>query len=248
MIEKDQVSIQYQIFMLLISVVSMVLITASIFIKDKETSLYSLLEYLDIGVCLLFFFDFCFSLYKAPVKKVYLKWGWIDLLASIPQIDIFRFGRVARVFRVISIFKAIKTSKNFFNILNRNKRKNLFFFMVTLIIMSISISSILILKFEIGVENSNIKNSIDALWWSFVTITTVGYGDYYPVTIEGRIVASVLMLIGICLFSSLSGIIGSFLLDSDGDGKVDLDIEQLRSEIKELKILLEYNSQKERDE
>ena len=68
------------------------------------------------------------------------------------------------------------------------------------------------LHFELGVEESNIRTAEDAIWWSWVTITTVGYGDYTPVTTGGRIVAMILMVVGVGLFSSMSGLIASWLL------------------------------------
>ena len=72
-------------------------------------------------------------------------------------------------------------------------------------------SSIAILQFETTAD-ANIKTANDALWWAFVTITTVGYGDRYPVTPEGRIVAAVLMTAGVGLFGTFSGFVASWFL------------------------------------
>jgi voltage-gated potassium channel Kch len=65
--------------------------------------------------------------------------------------------------------------------------------------------------------NPAITSPFDALWWGISTLTTVGYGDVYPVTAEGRIAASALMLLGIGLFSAVTAIVTSYLL-SDGSG------------------------------
>src|SRR6185503_19606655 len=64
---------------------------------------------------------------------------------------------------------------------------------------------------------SNIKTAEDAVWWSVTTITTVGYGDKYPVTSEGRAIAMVLMLAGVGLFGTLSGLVASFFLGAKQD-------------------------------
>ena len=63
--------------------------------------------------------------------------------------------------------------------------------------------------------NSNIKDAEDALWWSFVTITTVGYGDRFPVTTEGRLVGAVLMICGVGLFGTFTGFIASWFMEGE---------------------------------
>lgn len=62
--------------------------------------------------------------------------------------------------------------------------------------------------------NSNIKTAEDAIWWAFVTITTVGYGDKYPVTTEGRIIAAFLMVTGVGLFGTFTGYMTSWFVGS----------------------------------
>jgi voltage-gated potassium channel len=84
---------------------------------------------------------------------------------------------------------------------------------VLIAILMIIFSSIAILQVE-NDPNSNIKNAEDALWWSFVTITTVGYGDKFPVTTEGRIIAMVLMTVGVGLFGTFTGFIASWFVNS----------------------------------
>ncbi|MDX2322088.1 MAG: potassium channel family protein, partial [Moritella sp.] len=86
-------------------------------------------------------------------------------------------------------------------------------------------------------EGSNINTGIDALWWAFVTITTVGYGDYYPVTTGGRIIAALLMTAGVGLFGTFTGFISSWFVD--GGEKVKLNqttnVDELKTEIVNLK-------------
>ena len=68
-----------------------------------------------------------------------------------------------------------------------------------------NVSGILILKAESADPNANIKNANDALWWGYVTIATVGYGDRYPVTADGRIIGMAVMTVGVALFSGITG-------------------------------------------
>lgn len=102
--------------------------------------------------------------------------------------------------------------------------------MLLLIVVS---SSLLILQVEDAAE-SNIKTASDALWWSISTLTTVGYGDRFPVTGEGRIIASLLMVFGLGVFSLVTASVASWML-SPQDEKENAKIEDLIAEIRSLK-------------
>jgi voltage-gated potassium channel len=73
-------------------------------------------------------------------------------------------------------------------------------------------SSIAILQFEKDI-NSNIKTAEDAIWWSYVTITTVGYGDKFPITTEGRIIGAVLMTMGVGIFGTFTALVSSWFIE-----------------------------------
>jgi len=79
-------------------------------------------------------------------------------------------------------------------------------------------SSISILQVE-TVPESNIKTAGDAIWWSFVTITTVGYGDKFPVTGEGRVIAAFLMVTGVTLFGTFTGFIAAWFMGDKSSNK-----------------------------
>ena len=78
-------------------------------------------------------------------------------------------------------------------------------------VLLVIFSSIAILQVEDSSE-SNIKTAEDALWWTYVTITTVGYGDKYPVTTEGRIIAAILMTAGVGLFGTFTAFVASWFV------------------------------------
>jgi voltage-gated potassium channel len=224
--------------MLLISVFSLITITAGFFIKDGNSDVYRLIQFTDYIISGIFFIDFCLSFKRAEKKLSYMKWGWIDLLASIPTIDLFRYGKLARVFRIITLLKAFKSVRHLVGALKMNKRKSIVYILAISSLSLCIFSSVLILSFEGQLSQSNIKNIYDAIWWTFVTITSVGYGDHYPVSGEGRVLASILMLFGVGVFSSLSGLFVSYLLDKDGNGQVDLEVDDLKVQIKELKEII----------
>jgi len=196
-----------------LSIIALVALLVETFLKlPTETS--RLLNYLDFGICSFFFIEFSYQLLKAKSKTKYLKWGWIDLLSSIPMIDAFRIGRLVRIIRVIRVIKTFKSLTEFTNHVFSNKAKGTITSALMLAIIILLFSSIAILQVEDS-PLSNIKSAEDALWWSYTTITTVGYGDKFPVTTEGRIIAMVLMTVGVGMFGTFTAYIASLFVKSN---------------------------------
>lgn len=197
------------------------------------------LGWVDNVVCAVFFVDFVIRFRRAESKLHFMKWGWIDLLASIPEIEALRWGRLFRVFRILRLIRAVKSIRLLFELfyLNRTQGGVASVFAITFLVLSLSTAGILVTE---RVPGSNIHTAEDALWWGFTTITTVGYGDLYPVTTAGRMIAVGLMLAGVGLFGTMSGVIASFFL---GDRKTspapesDLaaELEKLRAENRRLR-------------
>jgi voltage-gated potassium channel len=96
----------------------------------------------------------------------------------------------------------------------KNRARGAFTTVSMISFLLIIFSSIAVLQFETA-PTSNIKTAEDALWWAYTTFTTVGYGDMYPVTTEGRIIAIILMTGGVGLFGTFSGFIASLFLGGD---------------------------------
>lgn len=175
------------------------------------------LAYVDNGICIFFLIEFFIRLYKAEKKLEFLKWGWIDLLSSIPNIDYLRAGRAFRLIRIIRILRAFRSARHIVNHMFMNKAQGTFSTVGVLALLLIIFSSISILQLETD-PTSNIKTAEDAIWWSYVTITTVGYGDKFPVTTGGRVVGVILMTAGVGLFGTFTGFVSSWFL-SKGEAK-----------------------------
>src|SRR4051812_40819504 len=167
--------------------------------------------------CALFIFsDFCASLWRAENRWRYLAtWGWLDLLSSIPTLNAARCGRLARIVRIFRVLRGLRAARVLTTLVLRHRAHNTFL-AVSLLAMLIVFCSTAILHFETAPE-SNIKTAEDAIWWSFSTITIVGYGDRFPVTSEGRFVAALLMCAGVGLFSTFSGLLAAWFLASEAD-------------------------------
>jgi voltage-gated potassium channel len=232
----------YQLFMLVLCLMALGFMAARVAGHlDPET--LTILDYADYVVCGLFFIDFLISLIRAPDRvRYFITWGWIDLLSSIPVFDFTRWGRIARVLRIFRVLRAFKATRILtVLILNRRTENSLLAAGLTALLLII-FCSIAVLQFETTPE-ANIKTAEDAVWWALTTITTVGYGDRYPVTAEGRVVAAVLMCGGVGLFGALSGLLAAWFI-SPAETAQKNEIEDLRAELAGLREAIDKLSQR----
>ena len=147
---------------------------------------------------------FFYDLFKSKSKIDYIKHNWLDLVTSIPIFGILRYGKLLKV---IKIFRSLKKIKN----LSCSIIDNPVLYLSIISISTILFSSIAILL--VGKSpTSNIKTASDAIWWVMETITTIGYGDKFPVTNFGRIIGIFLMITGVGIYSSCSGLITTYII------------------------------------
>ena len=189
--------------------VLIVLIVDTVFVLPTEVS--KILNLVDNGICIFFLTEFIMRFSRADNKWKFMKWGWIDLISSIPNVDFLRAGRTLRLIKLLRILRAFRSTKHLVSHVFQNKAQGAFSTVVILAVILIIFSSISVLQFETE-SNSNIKTAEDALWWSYVTITTVGYGDKFPVTTGGRVIGALLMTAGVGLFGTFTAYISSWFL------------------------------------
>ena len=192
------------------------LIIDSFFKLAPEVS--KLLYLIDDLICVLFLYDFFYRFIKAPSKLKFLKWGWIDLISSIPTFEYLRYGRLIRLIRIFRILRAFRSVKYLTSHIFKTRTKGTFSTVSLISFLMLIFGSISILQVE-TVPESNIKTAGDAIWWAFVTITTVGYGDRFPVTSAGRIIAAFLMITGVALFGTFTGFVAAWFMDGDKSNK-----------------------------
>ncbi|MBZ9540137.1 ion transporter [Modicisalibacter tunisiensis] len=190
------------------------LIADTFFSLSPEVS--RLLQYIDLLVCVFYFIDFCLRFRAAKNKWHYMRWGWIDLLASIPA-GWLMGAKAFRVVQLIRLLRALKSLELIWRILFRNRAKGLFASAATATVLLVAFGALTMLLVESPNPDSPIDTAEEALWWAIVTVTTVGYGDYYPVTTLGRVVAVLLMVSGVGLFGSFAAYIGSLFVADQGE-------------------------------
>ncbi|PAW78601.1 MAG: hypothetical protein B9S32_06680 [Verrucomicrobia bacterium Tous-C9LFEB] len=222
----------WDIFILIVSMyvlVAMALVAG--FNRDPQVQL--LFAKFDFFVCLIFLTDFVIRFYKAESKLKFMRWGWIDLIASIPAIDVLRWGRLFRIVRILRLFRAFRSARDVAKFLIQQRERSAVLATVLMLLFAAFVGAVLILEFESDAD-SNIKTAGQALWWAIVTMTTVGYGDFVPVTTAGRILASVMMLLGVCLIGVISGTFASWFMSSNNNPTQE-EFQKLRNDLNLIK-------------
>jgi voltage-gated potassium channel len=190
---------------------------------------------LDFIICSVFLLQLTIDLFRAENKTSYLKVHWIDFLASIPMIEPLRFARIFQILRVILV---LRSSKRIFRELFRNRKETTLASIILLLVLLLTIGAGTILLLEHKQPGANITTGHDALWWAFVTISTVGYGDHYPVTNSGKLVASLVIICGVGVFGMISGLVTSLITEP-----TDLQNQKLENKDKKLDLILEQQQQ-----
>lgn len=150
------------------------------------------------------------DIFKMKLEYMKTPLAIIDLLAILPDLRALRFLRIFLVFRLFKLFRYTKSINKFLTVLDDKKFE--LFALLILFGFVIFISSIAMYIFEVR-ENSNIESIFDAIYWSYVTIASLGYGDISPVSSEGRVVTLFLILSGIAFVSFATSIITSAFSD-----------------------------------
>jgi voltage-gated potassium channel len=181
-----------------------------------------------------FLADFLVHWYLAPNKKVFWKWGWVDLLSSIPELTFLRWGRV---FRIVRIVRALRSFNDVAEHFAFDRAKGTFAVVALASLMATLFATVGVLVFETSPE-SNIRTAGDALWWAFATVTTIGYGDRYPVTLAGRLVAVMLVIFGVSFFGTFTAYLASFFIGAE-QKKEETEIHRLTLEFRKLREQVE---------
>lgn len=193
-----KVSATLELPMAILGFVYLGIYTLQVATKPDVNSAY----YLEIAAWIIWSFFALDLVVKLIISKdfvSFLKSNWLEIIALVVP-----FMRILRVLRIFVAIRAITP-------LLKSRVAATGIYLAMLLPISWFIGAVAVLDAEQGLTDSKIQNLPDALWWSLATLTTVGYGDLYPITTEGKAVAGVLMLLGIGLFSACAGILASWL-------------------------------------
>jgi voltage-gated potassium channel Kch len=200
----------YEIFIGILSLLSILNLVLLYTINDNQ--LDTVLWVMNAILSSVFLIDFTYRLFTAESKAHYFfrMFGWADLLASLPfqQVKILRIFRLVRVFRLLKAYGIRNVGRS----LVQDRAGSALQLLLLMGILVMEFGSLEILHIEQHAPGANITTASDALWYNIVTISTVGYGDRYPVTNEGRIVGSLIIIIGVGIFGTFTGYLANLFL------------------------------------
>lgn len=207
----------YEMFILVLTVLSLGIMAVLLLPISDATR--QLLTVYDNTICVVFLLDFFGNLARASTKREYFigRRGWLDLLGSIPTLGVFRFtglfrlARLSRFARITRLLRGQKKRELIHDVVTHRGQYAAFVSIMAAILVLV-VCSVLVLQFESRAGDATITTGGDALWWAIVTITTVGYGDFFPVTAAGRITGAFVMFAGVGIIGALASILASILV------------------------------------
>lgn len=225
----------YEIFVGLLSILSIVNLVLLYVVQDQ--ALDYVLAIMNVPITIIFLIDFLYRLKTAPSRSDYFfrNWGWADLLASLP----FQQTKILRLFRMVKVFRLLQEygTRNIVRSLVKDKAGSALLMLLFIAIIVLEFGSLILLRLEANVPGANITTASDALWYIIVTMSTVGYGDQYPITNPGRVVGTVIIIVGVGVFGTLTGYLANLFLTPTK--KPDTAPSELQARLADLKSLNE---------
>lgn len=184
----------------------------------------------------IFLVEFSARFFDSPSRRSYIRHHWIDLVSCIPLVGGLRSLRILRLLRLGAAVRFLVAAEHAAE-RRGAARQSVWYFGPLLFTVWFS-AAIAYYSFEHGI-NPNVNTFGDALYWAFITVTTVGYGDVTPLTSEGRIISGFLIFIGIGLVGFASGQLTARLLRSSSDATiVESKLSSLEADVHEVRVLL----------
>jgi voltage-gated potassium channel len=215
------------VFLIFYSIITIMLASMEEFYLQYKL-FFDISEMIVVGI---FTLEYACNIYVAKDKKKYIlgPWGIIDIVAIIPSyfgfidlraVKVLRILRILRFLRLMRMIRLLKLAKGAVEASAHEAVSKFETLKMDLQIYFIALFSALVIfstleyYAERGVTNTLFTSIPNAMWWCIVTMTTVGYGDMYPVTAIGRIIAGAAMLCGVALFGLLMNVIGKYMMTS----------------------------------
>ena len=236
MLERFERATELPLLILALAIVPLLIIPFAVDLDDTtDTALLAV----DWIIWAMFAMELGVRTYLADARVSYLRRHWFDaLIVALPFLRPLRVVRSARALRLARLAPFLaRAASDLHRILHRRGLQYVLLAGVSCVMLSAT--AVFLLEKD---EGGTINDYGTALWWAATTVTTVGYGDSFPVTPEGRGVATLLMLFGITFFSWVTANIAAFLVEFGGDSEqavtladVMAKLEVLESELRALK-------------
>lgn len=204
----------WEIFVLGCALLSILNLALAIVIRSPD--LTQVVSIMDGILVIVFVIDFVRRLRVATDDRAYLVEGrgWLDLISIVPMLRIARILRILRVSRIVRRMGGLERALTMFF---RNRATGGLLLVLLIAILVLEFGSLLVLWAERPSPDANITTAGDAVWYVIVTMSTVGYGDQYPVTELGRLFGVGVIVVGVGVFGTLTGFLANaFLAPREG--------------------------------
>jgi voltage-gated potassium channel len=221
--DEPRPSLRNEIFIVVLALISVLLLVLEVAgsYGDEDRRL---LETIDLTIAFIFLGEFTIRFVRADDRKSFMKRHWWELLASIPITSSVAQGlrglRLLRVISLLRLLRVVRFAARIRILLARSERLagDTHLVALTTTVSVIVLSAALAFHFFEYGTNQNVHSLFDSFWWAMSTVTTVGYGDIYPVTTEGRLVAIFLMMIGIGTLGTFTALVARYVIrDEKGE-------------------------------
>jgi voltage-gated potassium channel len=210
-------SLRNELIIVVLALVSVALLLLEL-VEELAPQQRLLIERVDLGIAAIFLIEFLWRFHRAKEKWPFFRHSWWELLAAIPiTSDVARALRGLRLLRIVRIVRLVRVIRLGARINVLLDEARMFGEQTQLITVATTLATVVVCGalgfhyFEYGV-NPNVKSFWDSIWWSTTTITTVAYGDVYPVTTGGRVVAILLLIVGLGAFGLYTAAVASWMV------------------------------------
>ena len=222
-----EANVIYELFIALVTFLSMVVLALYIVLPMEQVD--TVMFETDALICVIFLFDVARNLSRAQDRRAYvlgerigrsIPYGLVELIGSVPALFILRPLRLVRLRETTRIVGLRRPRWLLAEFLAR-RAESAAYVVVLAAVLTLMIGASLMVAVEAPAEGANITTGGESFWWAFVTMTTVGYGDYYPVTERGRFIGMVTMVVGVAILGVLTSFLASWFLSPSGRPTVE---------------------------
>lgn len=204
------INANYEFFILTLTLLQIINSILWLLLRHRQEE--QVIVLVSVFISLILFGDSAYQLARTPKPLRHLLnfHGWLLWVGSLP-LPFFALLRLLR-YRLLAKWLKRRDWRSMFDVTIERRAASALLATLLAVIVVFEIAATVILEIESAAPNANIHNASDAIWWTIVTVATVGYGDKYPVTTPGRVIGVFVIVLGVALFSVLTGFLSQWFL------------------------------------
>lgn len=204
------INANYEFFILTLTLLQVINSALWLLLRHRQEE--QIIVLVSVFISLILLGDSIYQLVRTlkPLRHLLNFYGWMLWVGSLP-LPFFALLRLLR-YRLLAKWLKRRDWRNMFDVTIERRAASALLATLLAVIVVFEIAATVILEIESAAPSANIRNASDAVWWTIVTVATVGYGDKYPVTTPGRVIGAFVIVLGVALFSVLTGFLSQWFL------------------------------------